>query len=525
MVTDDGDAGTEAGTTPPPAPTPPVGLAGAGAGAALSAGASHAAPGGVDAVPGDPHLADPDLAEAFRYGVTSPAAITLERTPTGPALAARLAAVNLADVDDATVIEVIAGYEREIARLVSTQAMAVAELQARRDRTHGRGTDANRLAVSEVQARLGITQHAAEAKVNLALGLQEFPAVAHALTAGRIDARKADILLTHDSLTPAERRRLHAQLLAAAGGLTGPQLKAQIATAALRVDPDAGKKRRAQAVRDRTVSFDDGGDGMMWVAAFIRADHGAAARVVLEALAAASKTDTDNRTVDQRRADAFADIFGGILERGVDLQGQPLPTFHGQRALVQVTIGAGTLLGIDDEPAVLGGHGPISAELGREIALDGTWRGLFTDAAGCFAALGSKKYRPGADLSRTVIARDVTCSFPGCRQPAWRADLDHIDSYDPAVADLLEQTTKNRMQALCRRHHNLKTAKFWHASRDEVSGAITWTAPTGHVYIRAPDRPPGPPPPPARAPAANGPQPPGIRFRGDGSDVGDAPPF
>ncbi len=85
----------------------------------------------------------------------------------------------------------------------------------------------------------------------------------------------------------------------------------------------------------------------------------------------------------------------------------------------------------------------------------------------------------------------MTCTFPGCRQPAWKADLDHIASYDPAVAEILEQTTKIRLQALCRRHHNLKTTTFWSATRDETTGAIRWTAPTGHTYTRAPPTPPG----------------------------------
>ena len=450
---------------------------------------------------------------------------------------------------------------------LSQQARAVMELANRR----GSSTAGATSTAAEIAARLGLTQYAGEAKLNFAFGLDNYPEIADALTAGRIDRRKAEILMTREpGLTMDEQRRVVAGLLApqhqpapdtavtggrapagagcsggdagsddadtgvdsdtdsangagpgtdaAAAGteagssgpaadvpdtvsvrlplvedLTGPQLRAHLRTAAITAGADVGRKRREKAFADRHVLVEPAGDAMAWVSALIRADDAAATRVCLDALAAAAKgpTGVDTRSLDQRRADVFTDVFTTILRRGVDLTGAELPTFHGNKPHIQVTIPAGTLLGLSDAPAELGGYGPIPAELARELAADGTWRGLFTDATGCFKALGTTRYRPGADLSRQVIARDVTCTFPGCRQPAWKADLDHIASYDPAVAEQLEQTTRIRLQALCRRHHNLKTAKFWSATRDETTGAIHWTAPSGHTYTRAPPTPPG----------------------------------
>ncbi|WP_448072018.1 DUF222 domain-containing protein [Georgenia yuyongxinii] len=276
--------------------------------------------------------------------------------------------------------------------------------------------------------------------------------------------------------------------------LTGPQLREHLRLAAITAGGiDTATKRRAKAYADRHVRIEPAPENMAWISAFIRADHAEATRICLDALAAVAKgpTDLDPRTLDQRRADVFTDVFTTILTRGVDLDGNDLPTYHGVKPQIQVTIAAPTLLGLNDQPAQVSGYGPIPADLARQIAQDGTWRGLFTDATGCFRALGSKKYRPGADLSRQVIARDIICTFPGCRQPAWKADLDHIASYDPAIAELIEQTTKIRLQALCRRHHNLKTNKWWTATRDETTGAIIWTALTGHTYTRPPPKPLG----------------------------------
>ncbi len=512
----------------------------------------------------EPQAEDPPTPSAF--GVTSRTAVRIERLRPGSALAIELESAHVSEVDEATLVEMIAAWERMASWALERQARAVMELADRR----GTSSAAGASTAAEVAARLGITPAAGEVKLGFAAAMSLYPEVADALGAGRIDRRKAEVLSTTEpGLTVSEQRRVLTDLLApppppagaeptgnprttaaaegeeatpgndaapedatsgaeeddgAAAGddsragpgptdpagwvgdpdvlpvpvaLTVPQLRARLRKAAVTAGADAGAKRRAKAFADRHIFVEPAGDAMAWVSALIRADHAEATRVCLDALAAAAKgpAGADTRTLDQRRADVFTDVFTTLLNRGVDLTGAELPTFHGTKPHIQVTIPAGTLLGLTDAPAVLGGYGPIPADLARAIAADGTWRGLFTDATGCFKALGSTRYRPGADLSRQVIARDVTCTFPGCRQPAWKADLDHIASYDPAVAEQIEQTTKIRLQALCRRHHNLKTTTFWSATRDETTGAIRWTAPTGHTYTRAPPTPPTPDPP------------------------------
>lgn len=52
---------------------------------------------------------------------------------------------------------------------------------------------------------------------------------------------------------------------------------------------------------------------------------------------------------------------------------------RGVRPNVHVTVAATTLLGLDDEPAELGGYGPIPASVARELAQEGTWRRILTD--------------------------------------------------------------------------------------------------------------------------------------------------
>ena len=160
---------------------------------------------------------------------------------------------------------------------------------------------------------------------------------------------------------------------------------------------------------------------------------------------------------------------------------------HGQRPSIQVTIAASTLMGLDHQPAELDGYGPITAAMARRIAADPTaqWRVLLTDDDGLVTAAGSRTYRPPADMTRTVIARDVHCCFPGCRRTARYNDLDHIQAYQPG-----DQTAQATLMSLCRRHHRLKHSGNWTVTRDDTTNITTWTDKRGRTYrTRPPTRP------------------------------------
>ena len=110
--------------------------------------------------------------------------------------------------------------------------------------------------------------------------------------------------------------------------------------------------------------------------------------------------------------------------------------------------------------------------MGRRIAADPTaqWRVLLTDDDGLVTAAGSRTYRPPADMTRTVIARDVHCCFPGCRRTARYNDLDHIQAYQPG-----DQTAQATLMSLCRRHHRFKHSGDWTVTRDDTTNITTWT--------------------------------------------------
>jgi hypothetical protein len=101
-------------------------------------------------------------------------------------------------------------------------------------------------------------------------------------------------------------------------------------------------------------------------------------------------------------------------------------------------------------------------------------------AGGCAHAGQSEAYRPPPRLQEFVVARDLTCRFPGCGQPAWRGDLDHTVAWPHGP------TCRCNLGGLCRTHHQLKQLRDW-ALRQATPGAFEWTTPSGRTYRATPD--------------------------------------
>ena len=141
---------------------------------------------------------------------------------------------------------------------------------------------------------------------------------------------------------------------------------------------------------------------------------------------------------------------------------------------------AATALGLGEEPGDLAGHGPVPASMARRLADTGAWRKVTTDpVSGVVVDVGRRAYTPSAALADLVRARDRTCRFPGCRQPARRCDLDHVVRWPEGPTDAAN------LAALCRHHHRLKHQTQW-TVRAGPGGELAWTTPTGHRYLTSP---------------------------------------
>jgi hypothetical protein len=324
----------------------------------------------------------------------------------------------------------------------------------------------------DVACALRVPPALAQARLSTASELvTRLPATLALLERGEISLRHATRLVEAVRPLPeATTAEVENRVLARAVHQTVAEFAISVRRAVLAADPRPGDERHRDAVAERRVVFTAQDDGTCQLWALLAADAAAALKTVLDRAADCTKG-LDDRTADQRRADALTDLALGTGTGG------------GVKPAVNVTVALSTLLDLDDQPGELDGHGPIPAALARALAFDatGTWRRLLTDARGQLVEVSSDSYRPPVRMARHVRAAQQTCCFPGCRRPARRCELDHIDPWHDGGP-----TCPANLQPLCSRHHHLKHDAGWQVRRDP-EGTTRWQSPSGHTYARPPD--------------------------------------
>lgn len=464
-------------------------------------------------------LGEPEPAVEFGWPVTLAEVVA---APAGLELAAVLTSVgDPAGLDDADLVEVLAGWERLAAHVSACQAAVLAELAARRPPAPGEPMGnvpgVSRFAGDEAAVALGVSRVTGESRLRDAVLLAgDLPGVLAATRDGVLSWSAARAVAEEVVVLPRGLRASVGELvLARCAGKTPGQVRRLARRAVLGVDPAGGAQRQERAVAGRGVSRWDTPDGMAEVCARLAPQDAGLVWDTLTGLARDCATPGDSRGLDARRADALVGLFTAIAT-GTPVPGLPaLPAGRppqrgarrGARWRADVVVAASTLLGLDDAPGLVPGFGPVPAEVARSIAGDATWRRVLTDpGSGAVLDVGSARYRPGAVLGAHVAVRDATCVFPGCVRAAVDCDLDHTRRFpDGPTAD-------HNMGPLCGHHHKLKhEARPSWALAQPGPGRFTWTSPTGRHYERRPPDLPGTPgwapglAAPARAP---GPRPP-----------------
>ncbi|GAA4849223.1 hypothetical protein GCM10023221_30670 [Luteimicrobium xylanilyticum] len=414
--------------------------------------------------------------------------------------AAALSRAELADLDDDALIEAAVAWQHVASWAVAAQARVVAELLAR----GGASSAALEAVTHELTAALVTSRHAASRLAGRAAALSAAPEVADALSDGRIDTARADALLTSESVPLRVRQQVAADLVGTAAkpgpatGLTPRQLRDRLRRAAIEVDPDGAAQRAVAATAERHVWIDPAPDQMAWLTAHLPAADAARIWARLDASARhAVRLPDEDRTLGQLRADALTQLVttdtgtatrpttdsrpttGTATRATTDTSARPVPAV---RTVVNVTVSADSLLGLDESPAQLAGYGPVPAPVARVLASDGdaTWRRILTDpTTGAVTDVSRTGYRPGVVLGDLVRTREPVCTFPGCEVPAARCDLDHIEPFDPARSTA-GQTRASNLHPACRAHHNAKTHGGWSTRTDDE--AIVWSAPSGRTY-------------------------------------------
>lgn len=443
----------------------------------------------------------------------------------GPELTLKTAAIDPDRVSEEVLVELLRTNQRMTGWLAAQQADIITAITERRSGA------AQAYVAEEVATYLCVSGYAADKLADRAESLERFDEIHQALQAGRLDARKTDILLEGTESLPHDlARQVHRALLPVAEALTAAQLRKRLATAVIAVDPGQARERHEKAKAARTVKVTPAADGMALINAFLPAPEAMAVFTAIDALAGKRSAD-DDRPVDVRRADAFGQVFLQTLNSGYTPAGCPLGTRQGMRPQLIITAGLGTLLGHNEAPAHLGGYGPIDADTAREIALvfgDAHLAGTDADGAlinlqklsrlkagsrpptgtgrahhpralmaavaeagatdpvaylqATFGLLATDGYAPSAALREFILARDRTCRFVGCEQPGARCQIDHIEAFAEDLPAWV-QTIETNLHLLCSRHHQMKTSKAWQVRRD-AAGTTHWTTPSGESCQR-----------------------------------------
>ena len=191
----------------------------------------------------------------------------------------------------------------------------------------------------------------------------------------------------------------------------------------------------------------------------------------------------DTDTPNPAGTDVDADAVGGA----VTVRSSRVLTRHGRRPHLTVTGAATTLAGLDDLPGHLDGHGAITAPLLRAIAASYATLTAITlnPATGTATAIGALTYRPRQQLADQAITLAGTCRTPGCRQPAWRCHLDHLQPFNHHHPTAGGPTTLGNLHPQCGFHHLLKHHSDW-TPRLQPDLSITWTTNTGHTATSHP---------------------------------------
>ncbi|MDQ6650210.1 MAG: HNH endonuclease [Actinomycetota bacterium] len=393
------------------------------------------------------------------------------RAAPGPVLVTALAGLEVDRLEPQEQVVVLQAWERVLSWATAKQQRVMTAIAGVPDGQDG-GDDWGR---EEVAAALHISGRTAAGRLAVARILEDLPLTSEALATGRIGYWHA-VAIT-DELSAVESDAAAAvelSVLADSYAQTPGALRRSLRRAVATLDPVSRELAHARAVVERRVRTWPEPDGMATLAATLPAADVAICMTALSSLARRSSLDgaaTDAPGVDARRADALVALCSQALADPA------LPRDHRHRPAVGVLIDLPTLLGLADHAGELAGYGPIPAAAARVLAAEGLWHRLVTDpVTGALLDRGQRSYKPSQSLVDYVLARDATCRFPTCAQPASRCDIDHAVPHRTGGA-----TSASNLGLLCRRHHRLKHEGRWRLDRHK-DASCTWTSPAGARY-------------------------------------------
>ncbi|WP_345530058.1 HNH endonuclease [Nocardioides endophyticus] len=323
--------------------------------------------------------------------------------------------------------------------------------------------------------------HRGRQHLSLARIAHELPHVMTAFRRGLVTEWRVSTIARETACLSLEDRLTVDRAIAgdpeAFAGYSDRVVVAEVRKLAARLDPAAVAERRRRAESERRVTARPAPDTMLYLTALLPVAEGVAAYAALTAEAGRARAAGDPRTRGQVMADA---LVARVTGAQVDAGGRPVVPVSIDLVMTDLA-----LLGGAHDGAAISGHGPVPADLARELVLRGvdagsrTWlRRLYTSPeTGELVAMDSRQRLFPRALATFLRLRDQWCRTPWCNAPIRHAD--HI----VGVAEG-GNTSAEFGQGLCECCNYAKQADGWrHRPRPGPDGhGVDITTPTGHRY-------------------------------------------
>ena len=217
-------------------------------------------------------------------------------------------------------------------------------------------------------------------------------------------------------------------------------------------DPDGYANEQAEKVEARSLDFNTGEGGMVWIRGVLDPEGGSILRAALEPLAHRNGVQ-DYRPRPRRLADALVELAQ-----------------HGQRSQLQVTTTLETLLERAGAPAAeVEFCLPLSAASIQRLACDCNVTRILLDSNSLVIDVGRSKRVVSPAQERALRVRDKTCRWPGCDRPASYTAAHHLVHWTRGG-----KTDLSNLVLLCHRHHWMVHEGGWQIVRtDEREYVVT----------------------------------------------------
>jgi hypothetical protein len=324
------------------------------------------------------------------------------------------------------------------------------------DRARNRGDHllAGQSACSWVASQCSMSKAAAADRLCVGEQLGNLPAIAEALSSGKI-GYQATAVICHLSDQIGEKRQYidEERWIGYAQRFSIKDLRYLTWEARIRWDCEGFERKTEEDYELRALDISETSGGMHRLDAWLDPVGGAALKTAIESLSGPLGVD-DRRTSKQRRADALVEMVHHAMDEG------RLPRRNGVRPHVSVNT---TIEGLKGElgaaASQLQNGMPVSSRTVQRLACDGTLhRVLKADSVVIDVGRATRSTSPAQ--WRALKARHRTCAGPGCDRPFSWTNPHHIEFWSRGGRSDLPNLTP-----LCYHHHRLVHEGGWQVIR------------------------------------------------------------